>query len=94
MKPLHPFLVFLPLNGQGFGLGSVSGRVRVLAFLKTIRHLVPFVAGTRAQGYVVRIILKSPVQVLLEWSSVVTCVVEDQDDGMKPRIRCALSSQS
>ena len=71
--------MFFPLNGQHFGHGSFSGRVCLLAFLKTIRHLVPFVVGTRAQGYVVWIILIDLVQVLLEWSSVVTYVVEDPD---------------
>lgn len=47
MQLLHLRLVFFSLIGQSFGPGPVSSRVRALAFLKAIRHLVTFVVGTR-----------------------------------------------
>lgn len=62
---LHPRLVLFTLVGQHFGLGSIPALVRALAFLKTARHIVPFVLGTRTQGCVTRVILVGLVQVLL-----------------------------
>jgi hypothetical protein len=72
---LHVSLVFFTLLGQRLGLGSISSPVRALTFLKTTRHVAPFINGARAEGYVVRILLVSLVQVLLVTASAIMHVV-------------------
>jgi len=84
---LHHFPVFPTLIGQRLGRGLVSGRIQLLTFLNATRLVGPFLIGTRAQGYVVWVILVGRFRVLLMMGSMVMYVVEDRNDGMRSGIR-------